>query len=206
MPTIRTTTATLKNACAIRIGAHPRSTPSGRIARNASATTTVGSTNGTTTSAPTRLASAESVAAEHVRRGERDAIVSTVDASACQTVNHTTSRVSGSVRTSSGESPAPAQPALDDGRERVEEEQREERERDAVRRAPARRGRSREPRCPSTRPPSARGSPRSPRAGARAGAPARRRTARTPAGAPRRGEPGTRTSAAGCPPGSASRA
>ena len=55
VPTIRTTTATLKNAWAIRIGTHPRSMPSGRIARNASATTTVGSTNGTTTSAPTRL-------------------------------------------------------------------------------------------------------------------------------------------------------
>ncbi len=55
-------------------------------------------------------APAESVAAEDVRRGERDAIVSTVDASACHTVNHTTSRVSGSVRTSSGESPAPRRP------------------------------------------------------------------------------------------------
>ena len=37
-------------------------------------------------------------------------IVSTVDASACHTVNHTTSRVSGSARTSSGASPAPRRP------------------------------------------------------------------------------------------------
>ena len=53
-PTMRTTTATLKNAWATRIAQSPRSMPSGRSARNAGATTTVGSTNGTTTSAPTR--------------------------------------------------------------------------------------------------------------------------------------------------------
>src|SRR5262249_57550344 len=54
VPTTRTTTATLKNACATRIGAHPRWIGAGRIAMNASATTTVGSTNGTTTTALTR--------------------------------------------------------------------------------------------------------------------------------------------------------
>jgi hypothetical protein len=55
VPTTRTTTATLKKACATRMGAHPRSRGSGSTARNASATTTVGSTKGTTTSAVTTL-------------------------------------------------------------------------------------------------------------------------------------------------------
>jgi hypothetical protein len=50
-----TTTATLKKAWAMRIGIQPRSSCGGRIARKASATTTVGRTNGTTTSVRTRL-------------------------------------------------------------------------------------------------------------------------------------------------------
>ena len=49
VPTMRTTTATLKKTCAIRIATQPRSSPSGSTARNASATTTVGRTNGTVT-------------------------------------------------------------------------------------------------------------------------------------------------------------
>ncbi len=57
-PTVRTTTATLKNTCAISMGATPlcqcrnESGPPGRSnARNAVATTTVGRTNGTVTNA-----------------------------------------------------------------------------------------------------------------------------------------------------------
>ena len=55
VPTTRTTTATLKNAWAIRIAAQPRCRPWGRIARKARATTTVGRTKGTVTSARTAL-------------------------------------------------------------------------------------------------------------------------------------------------------
>ncbi len=77
-------------------------------------------------------AAAESVAAEHVRRRERDASVSTVDASACHSVNHTTSRVSGSVRTSTGGSPAPRRPRSRIAASGIDEEHREERERHAV--------------------------------------------------------------------------
>jgi hypothetical protein len=53
VPTTRTTTATLKKAWATRMGAQPRSSRPGRIARKARATTTVGRTKGTSTTALT---------------------------------------------------------------------------------------------------------------------------------------------------------
>jgi hypothetical protein len=53
-PTVRTTTETLNSTWAARIAGTPRSNPSGSNAPTAAATTTVGSTNGTVTSACTR--------------------------------------------------------------------------------------------------------------------------------------------------------
>ena len=55
-------------------------------------------------------APSEAVPAEDVGGRERDRDRESVDASACQAVNQTTSRVVGSVRTSSAESPSPRRP------------------------------------------------------------------------------------------------
>ncbi len=78
-PTVRTTTATLKNTWAASIGATPRcqcrneSGPPGRNStRNAVATTTVGSTNGTITSARKTRLPANSVPRDDVRGRKPD--------------------------------------------------------------------------------------------------------------------------------------
>ena len=107
-PTTRTTTATLKKVCATRIAAQPCSRPAGRIARNASATTIVGRTNGTVTSARTSPRPGNANRPSTYAAGNPTTRVSAVDASACQIVNHTTSRVSGSVSTSNGDASAPS--------------------------------------------------------------------------------------------------
>src|SRR3990172_8726577 len=105
VPTTRTTTATLKKACARRIAAGPCSSPSGSTARNASATTAVGRTKGTVTSARARVRPGKSKRPSTYAAGRPTASVSAVDATASQTVNQSTSRVSGSVRTSSVDLP-----------------------------------------------------------------------------------------------------
>ncbi len=132
VPTIRTTTATLKKACATRIGAQPRSRPGGSTARNARATTTVGRTNGTTTSAWTTLRPRKEKRPRTYDAGSATTIVSTVDATACQIVNQTISarlRVGEDVH---DRPVASAEAALDDRCERIREEHRQEHQRHAV--------------------------------------------------------------------------
>ena len=107
-PTIRTTTAMLKNTWASRIAHTVPSSPVGRTARSAVATTTVGSTNGTSTSASaSRLPGNEKRATAHAN-GRPATRVSAVDTTACQRVNQATSTVDRRVSTSKGRSRRPS--------------------------------------------------------------------------------------------------
>ncbi|OSY51888.1 hypothetical protein BG846_02436 [Streptomyces fradiae ATCC 10745 = DSM 40063] len=63
-------------------------------------TTTVGSTNGTVTTARSTRLPGKSKRARTYAPGSATSRVSAVDASACQVVNHSTSRMSGRVSTS----------------------------------------------------------------------------------------------------------
>ncbi len=89
-PTVRATTATLKNALASTIGSTP---PSGHSARKARPTTTVGSTNGTITAARTNPVPTTSQRASRNATGSPASRASTVDAAAWPRVNPTSSHV-----------------------------------------------------------------------------------------------------------------
>ena len=71
-PTVRTTTARLIQTWAMMIAATVRCIPSGSSARNAAPTATVGSTNGTVTSASTVAPPGEAEAGQHVGGDEAD--------------------------------------------------------------------------------------------------------------------------------------
>src|SRR4051812_5845700 len=108
VPTVRTTTATLKNTCASRIGATPRSQPSApsspprcNNAMNAIATTTVGSTNGTSTITRSQRRPGKSQRATTYVHGHATTNVSTVDTAACHSVNQAIRRNDSSRSTSS---------------------------------------------------------------------------------------------------------
>src|SRR3954466_6252924 len=88
--TVRATTATLKKALASTIGSTP---PSGHSARNASPTTTVGSTNGTITAARTNPVPATLQRASRNATGKPVSSANTVDAAAWPRVNPTSSHV-----------------------------------------------------------------------------------------------------------------
>ena len=172
-PTTRTTTATLKKTCASRIAHTDRSTPSGRSAMNAVATTTVGRTNGTSTNASTT---------ERPRKRNRDsahasgrpaASVSAVETVACQRVNHSTSRVRPLVTTPQGTSSRPSTTRL---RRRIATSGHAKKSARKAIGTAAVAVRLSVRRCPSTGRPSGRGSRRSPRAEAGAGPSARRRS------------------------------
>ena len=105
-PTTLTTTATLKKTCAARIAAIPRSWPAGRISRNAVATTTVGSTNGTSTNARISTRPRKSKRARTHASGRPRSSVSAVDAAACQMVNQSTRSVVSEPSTSVGRPPS----------------------------------------------------------------------------------------------------
>ncbi len=107
-PTIRATTARLKNTWASRIAHTVPSSPVGRTASSAVATTTVGSTNGTSTRASARrLPGNEKRAIAHAN-GSPATRVSAVETTACQRVNQATSRVDRRVSTSKGRSSLPS--------------------------------------------------------------------------------------------------
>ncbi len=107
-PTTRTTTATLKKTCAARIAATPRSWPAGSRSRNAVATTTVGSTKGTRTSALASARPGKSNRARTQASGSPSSSVRTVETAACQTVNHSTRSVASEASTSVGRPPSPS--------------------------------------------------------------------------------------------------
>jgi hypothetical protein len=101
-PTVRTTTATLKKTCAARIPQMLSDSPS---ATNADPTTTVGSTNGTVTSARTRERPGNEKWDTTAVSGIATKKVSSVETVACHSVNQTTERVVGDVRTSANPPP-----------------------------------------------------------------------------------------------------
>ena len=92
-PTIRTTTATLKKTCAARIAGSPLSTSSGSSSRKAVATTTVGSTNGTRTSARVSERPRNRNRPITQASGSPATSVSAVESAACQVVNQTSAGV-----------------------------------------------------------------------------------------------------------------
>ena len=97
-PTVRTTTATLKNAWAIRMSQMEprRSTPSAppgpSRARNATPTTTVGSTNGTISRAHSTRLPGNSNRPNRAAMGNATTSVTTVEAVASHNVNQATCR------------------------------------------------------------------------------------------------------------------
>ena len=96
-PTVRTTTATLKNTCAARIPQIVRVSPS---ATKADPTTTVGSTKGTVTNALTRERPGNEKWESTAVSGIDTSSVKSVEATACHSVNQTTDRVDPEVKTS----------------------------------------------------------------------------------------------------------
>ena len=107
-PTIHTTTATLKNTWARRMAQTVPSSPVGSTARSAVATTTVGRTNGTRTSASASRRPGKAKRESAQVSGSAAASVRAVEASACQRVNHATSTVERRTRTSKGRSRRPS--------------------------------------------------------------------------------------------------
>lgn len=109
--TTRTTTATLRNTCAARIGYSPDVTfkklsgPS-NTARKATPTTTVGNTNGTVTTTNRTRDPAKSTRATSQMIGAATTIVSSVDAAACPSVKP--SNPQACVRSSDSPSDPPA--------------------------------------------------------------------------------------------------
>ena len=108
MPTVRTTTLTLKNASAATIATalpsspSPPSGPEGAISwRKATPTTTVGSTNGTTTTARSRSRPGKRSRCRTYAVGSPSTSDSSVPAAADQSVNHSTRCTRGRVSTSS---------------------------------------------------------------------------------------------------------
>ena len=98
----------LKKAWAARIGQTPCWSRSGKSSRNAVATTTVGSTNGTSTSARTSPCPRNVNRPTTQASGSPRAIVSAVEAAACQVVNHTSWAVSRENTTSEGKERRPS--------------------------------------------------------------------------------------------------
>ena len=100
LPTIRTTTATLKMQCAITIGVNPVSSLPGMIVRTAAATTIDGMTNGVTKTdcARNRPRNRKTDTAQVI--GRATANVTSVLSVACQMVNHRTFHVDLEVRCS----------------------------------------------------------------------------------------------------------
>ena len=118
-PTTRTTTATLKMTCAMRIAqmdwsrfTRPSSSPSREnVVRSAAPITTVGMTNGTITSARTSARPRKSLRATAHAAGSPAASVSNVDTAACHVVNQTMRHVAESPRTEPGcTRPRPSKP------------------------------------------------------------------------------------------------
>src|SRR5690606_31391118 len=96
-PTVRATTAMLKKALATTMLSTP---PSGHSARNASPTTTVGSTNGTRTNVRTTVMPGSRTRANRNASGNPASTATTVAASACATVNPASRHVDASTRVS----------------------------------------------------------------------------------------------------------
>src|SRR5918999_507051 len=147
VPTMRTTTATLKNACAIRTGAQPRSRPAGREAREGSGPATGGKEREERErddhgreherhrdERPHDAPSPEGIAPEDVRgrqpdrerqRGGRERLPDGED-------DRVGRQRIGEDVVRRGEPAAGTEAALEDGRQGVGEEEREERQRHAV--------------------------------------------------------------------------
>ena len=206
VPTMRTTTATLKNACATRIGAQSALEAVREDREERERHDDRGQHERHDDARADDAATPEAVAPEHIRRRgrEREREERRRERLPHREPHHLAGE--GIREDVERRIASPAQAAIEDGGQRVEEEQREERERHADRDgAPRHAGSSHHGVRPRVHP-AARGSDRSLRAEARADARARPRSARTPAAGRHPSAPGTRTSAAGCPPGSASRA
>ena len=201
-PTIRTTTATLKKTCARRIAQIDRSTPSGSSARNAVATTTVGSTNGTSTRASTSDRPRNENRARAQASGRPASRVSAVETAACQRVNQAISSVDSLVRTSRGTSIVPSTTRLRSRIAASGHTKKTARNASGTATVAALSAR----RCLSIWLPSGRGSRRSRSRAAEAASRGRSRARGTPRAARRPPAPGRRTSIPGRPPGIAPRA